>query len=670
MAVQAPNLRGNKEVPVDLVATEFDGGLITQLDEARLSLKQARESLNLIQDQDGLWTKRPGTAAYGQDISTSFDNWGVAVKDDGDGTTTNYLFVVDGGTPKRSVDGGAWTTVSGATFTSGKRGRSVQLGNKLYLANGTDALAFYDIENDTMETYSGLSAVGAPTVARTVLTTGSYNNFYRVSAVNAVGETVATAPTAGDAASGASYTTNKKRDNWKTDGTEYLTVSWSAVSGATGYNIYWSDTQGYEIYLGSTASTSFQDDGSADPNTFVEYPVDDTTTGPKFGNVAISGNRIWGTLDPENPWRVYFSGTGNQLGAFSPYFGGGFVDIEKGGAERPQAIKHYRDGTGNPAAVVYTSGPNGVGSTWIIELVTATVGSTPIVIPASYKITGSNGSDAPDSLVEANNAVFGYNSAVGFNSLRTKPSQLNVLSTDEVSFGIRNYARGLKRSAINQLTGIHYDGKILWSVPNGSDVNNEVVVLDLENKNWAKPWTIGFKGFLEYAEANGEVRLLGIPTSGTKLLDISNSYQGDSGVAFATKYRSGLYHFSKSQTAFAWIDKVHVILGRPKGTINVNIIGTQRNKLSQTLKSRTITDETSNSGIGSELISSTQISDATTAPTTFASASVKKTIKVNKLLNNIQIEVSSAGLSSDYSLQGWAVEGRLVPINEPSSWRN
>ena len=672
MAITPPRIRGTREVPVQIVMDDFSDGVVTLLDEARLSPKMAREATNLMHDQDGLWTKRWGTQEYGSDISTSFDGWATATVDDGDGTASQELLVVDGGIFKKSTDGGSWSTIAGGvSFTAGNRARTAQLGSKVYFGNATDAIAFYDIDGNTMQSYSGISAPAAPTVARTTLTTGSYNNFYRVSAVNDVGETIATASSAGDAASGASYTSNKPRDNWELDGSEYMTISWSSVAGASGYNVYWSDTEGYEVLLGTTDTTEFIDDGSNVPNAFIEYPIDDTTTGPKIGYFAVSGNRIWGTLDPDNPYRVYFTGTGNQLGSYSPYFGGGYVDIELGGAERPKSIRHFRDGKGNPMAVVFTSDPNGRGSTWLIELISASVGSTSIVIPSTLKVQGSNGTSAPDSVIEARNALYGYNSAIGFNWLGTKPSQLNVLANDEVSVPIRNYVRNLSEASIDKMAGIEYDGKLIWSVPNGGTENNETIVYDLEQRAWGKSWTVGYKGFIEYTDTDGSSKLLAIPTSGTKFLELNENFLSDNGTAFGTKYRSGLIHFGNSHTEFAWVNKVHVILGRPRGTVNFSIIGTQRNKSSQTLKSKEITTSSSNSGIGTESISELPlISESTNAPDVFSEASIKKTIKVNKLLNNMVVEVSSDSAAADYTIMRIIVEGRLVPINEPSSWRN
>jgi hypothetical protein len=665
MAYRPPKLTPERVVPVEITMQDFSAGQVTLIDEARLSEKAALDATNLMQSQDGLWTKRWGTANYGAAISTSFDGWGVAVKDDGDGTTTQILIVVDGGVFKKSTDGGSWSTIAGGvSFTAGLRSRTAQIGSRLYFGNGTDPLAYYDIINDQMVDYSGIVA---PTNAATNLTssglsTGSYNNYYKVTAVNLVGETTPLTFSV--------QTTNKKRDNWATDGSDFVNLTWTASASATGYNIYWSDTQGYEVYIGSTSGTAFTDDGTG-LNELIEYPDDNTTTGPKMSYLAVSSSRLWGTLDPENPWRIYFTGTGNQLGAFSRYFGGGWVDVELGGAERPVALKHFRDGKGTPTTIVFTKDPQGGGSTWICELVSATVGSTPILIPALYKITGSNGTPAPDSVIEARNSLYGYSRTIGFTSLGTKSSMLNVLATDEVSVNIRPSARGLNGAAIEGVTGVYYDGKAIWSVPEGSTTNNKTFVLDFENKNWAVGWGIGFDGFIEYTDSNGNSHLLGVPTDNSLYFkEISENYLGDSGESFNTKYTSGLIHFDRTHTSFAHVEDVTFILGRPKGNITLTVGGTKRNKSFANIKTKTITAEGSNSGVSYEPLSYTQLSTSSGVPEYFQQAAVKKTIRINKLLNNIKLQVSSTDLDVEYTILRIIIRGVLIPVSPPSDWRN
>lgn len=59
--------------------------------------------------------------------------------------------------------------------------------------------------------------------------------------------------------SAAATVTTEADDDWLGDGSEYATVSWSAVSGAVKYNIY-KEKSGTYGFIGSAESTSFVDD--------------------------------------------------------------------------------------------------------------------------------------------------------------------------------------------------------------------------------------------------------------------------------------------------------------------------------------------------------------------------------------------------------------------------
>lgn len=666
MPVPTPKLSGNKSKKFELVIDEFKEGVITEYDESRIPEKAARQAQNLMQVQDGLWGVRWGTKQYGATYTGPIDGWFVAVKDDGDGTTTQEIIIIDNGTPKKSTDGGSWSTITGATYTVGKRATFAQLGSKVYIANGTDDLSFYDLSVGTISTYTGESVPTNPSASRTTLTTGDYNAYYRVTTVSSVGETGATATFS------VSGGLNKERSQWKDDGTEYLTLSWDDMSGSAdfqGYNVYYGDASGYEVFLASTPTNSYIDDGSASPNPYIEYPDDDTTTGPTFSQVSVVGNRLWGTGDPTNPWRVYWSGVGNSEGAWSPFFGGGYVDLEKGGKQRPQSVQQFRTGKGDPIATVLSSDPDGNGATWQIELIATSIGSTAVIIPASYKVIGSVGTNAPNAVVQARNSIFFANSQ-GLFTIGTKPQLLNVLATDEISQNIRSSWESLSQSSMDQAEAYEYDGKIFFAMPTISGENNQIWILDLERRNWTLPWTLGVKGFLEYTDSSGETHLLAVPESGTKLIEFSEQYKGDSGSGFTTIYQTPLIHVDDTHTRFAFIEKVTVEFGRPKGQIDISVAGTQRSKAFSSIKQRTIAALSSVMGFTSAPFSSTNFSDNSNAPETFASSSLKKELKVKKPLNNIQIQISSDDVDQEYVINRIIVQGRMVNITSPSSWRN
>src|SRR5690606_10601820 len=99
---------------------------------------------------------------------------------------------------------------------------------------------------------------------------------------------------------------NKSRNQWTAS--ESVQWSWDPVGGADRYQLYIGDESGRQGLLPvSITTTSFTDDGTLEINPYVEPPLSNTTSGPKFKSMTVSGNRIWGTNDPENPFIVHFS---------------------------------------------------------------------------------------------------------------------------------------------------------------------------------------------------------------------------------------------------------------------------------------------------------------------------------------------------------------------------
>ncbi|KKR55642.1 MAG: hypothetical protein UT94_C0063G0012, partial [Candidatus Uhrbacteria bacterium GW2011_GWF2_40_263] len=168
----------------------------------------------------------------------------------------------------------------------------------------------------------------------------------------------------------------------------------TASSGATRYQIYLSDQSGYEVLLGNSDVTNFTDDGTNDLNVYIEVPDANTTGAPKFISMVLSGNRVWATNNTADMYKVYFSGTGSFIGNFSDFYGGGWINLEKGGREIPVAVKHYQSGTGEGRATVLSRTPDGRGAVWQITITSATVGSTSFSVPSATKVVGSFGTES------------------------------------------------------------------------------------------------------------------------------------------------------------------------------------------------------------------------------------------------------------------------------------
>jgi hypothetical protein len=403
-------------------------GVITLIDKSRVPKDALIEAQNIFLVEDGVPTPRPGTDWYGTAPSASaIDGAAMYYTDAG----VPHIVCVAGGTIYRSTnDGVTWTACTGATLTSGKKAFFVQDHSYLYITDKFDNIVRYD-GSTTLVTYTSLTTPAAPSIAETGLAGTTYNRYYKISAVNSVGFTPASSAS-------AVVQSALDRDSWDST-TNFATLTWGAVTGATRYDVYTSNDNIDYYYLDTVignSSTSYQDNGSAIQNTNVLAPTDNTTQGPKIQRLEQIGSRLWGVQDNDNPWRVWFSGSGAYAGYFSSAYDGGYIDLMKGSQFRPVRVVDYRDGKGTPYATVWCSSPDGRGCIWQISLEIITVGTESITVPSAYRLPGSRGSDAPESVVNVLNDYMFYNSQAFYN-LGSRAQFLNLLSTDESSANIR-----------------------------------------------------------------------------------------------------------------------------------------------------------------------------------------------------------------------------------------
>jgi hypothetical protein len=667
----------SKDLLIDI--SDMSGGSNNLIDEARMPTKFAVQSNNMMQVQNGLWKTRWGTNTYGKDFAANPDGAQEYVKSDG----TTELITIANGKAYKSTDGGTPTEVTGATFTAGLQCYFMQLGgydssnafhNYLYIANGTDVLARYD--GTSLQTYSSLAAPAGLTASLVAsgLTSGTHTYYGQVTSLNAVGETVGSTE--------ASITTNKLREDWVA-GTDKVSWQWSTVANATRYQLYVANTQGYEALLASTDAVSFVDDGSTPINPYVQVPYDNTTTAPKFTSMCTSNNRIFATNNSGDMYKVYFSGTGRNIGAFSDFYGGGWINLERGGKELPIAVKHFQSGTGEGRATVLCKTSNGQGAVWQISIISATVGDTTFSIPSAAKVVGSFGTESILGVVQGTNNL-NFPNRKGWFGLGSQVNYYGVLRTNELTSNIRPYWRSLAGSKISGIAAYFYDAKIFISVPTSSAGNDRIIVYDEERGNWAVDWSIGAKQFFEYTDSSKNTHLLYIPTSGTKLVELSESYLNDQGVAFNQSYISPLIPVGKDLTNIMSHLESIVELGRPQGVVNFQILGVGKNNNFSTIGTKTITNFGSNTGVGSDLasdffasstndnnhkVSGTWTVYFTATPSSFTQSTTKKAIKKKAKLYAIQFKVYSNSADTTYTINRLQAKGRLISSRLPTSWR-
>lgn len=642
------------------IINKFNGGVSTLLDAARVGLNQAVDATNLMQEQDGIWTTRWGTEFYGQPIPGESSI--LAIAEYLKSNNTRELIAIGATTGKiyKSVDNAdSWSQIGSIVFSTSAKFSFIQIDSYLYIANGIDSLTRYN--GTTITQYSSIATPTLNALTRGAgLSAGSITYYYKVTALNAVGETIGS--------NEQSITVNKDRSTW-TLATENIGLTWNVIAGATRYQVYFSEETNRETLIADVATNAYTDTGADVANPYVVVPQDNTTGAPLFSEMAIIGNRIWGTKDSVNPYRVHWSGDGLNLGAFSAYYRGGWIDLEKGGREKPVFVGNYRTGKGDNATTVLCSSPEGVGSVWQISLDEFTVGSLTFIAPAAQKIVGTIGTNSPKAVVSAMDSLIFANKRAVY-SLGNKQQIFNVLATDEMSANIRPSYRNLDLSKLSNMCAYWYDSKIFFSATEKGIANNNIIfVFDTERRNWSWKWTIGVNQFLEYTDTSNNTYLLGVQAGNSRLIRFNPNVYSDLGQAFATSYISGLIPISDNVKFFAKVNDVIVQLGRPQGEIKFEIFGLQKKKGFAGLASKTIVTETSSNYYSYTGYSKQKYSYSDSVAKIFSDISTKKRVRVKKLLSAIQYRVYSNSLNTKYSILSIQADGNLIPTRIPSSWK-
>ena len=578
-----------------------------------------------------------------------------------------HLVAAAGGVIWRSTDDAAtWTECTGARYTAGTDVNFNQYNEFLYITDGVDNIIRYD-GTTTLQTYTALTTPTAPTVAHTGLGTTTFQYLYKVAAVNQIGYSVASDVGTGD----TKFTTT--RDLWSS--TAYVTISIGAITNATRYDVYISEDGVDYYYLSSAipatvgAAATYRDDGTALVNPVVTAPTANTTQGPLVEELTNVGSRMVGVRDTVDRFKIWYSSGQPPYGAFSNSYDGGYIRFQAGGKLIPKKVVDYRDGKGTPFATIFCDSADGQGAVLQMSFDLLTVADISITVPSVYRLPGSRGTPAPDSVVNVLNDYFFYNSQAFYN-LGSRAQFLNLLSTDEASANIRPSVKQISASGESGIAATYFDARIYFSVPIGTTTNNYTMVYDTERKAWLpKAFTLGFKKFLRYTDTTGSRRLLALKPGDSVLSEISSNFNGDYGVAFTTSLKTGLYPTTKNRFEFQWTEEGEVELANPQGSVNIELIGIERTQGFATQNSETIESTLTSTGWDTFLWDSTAWDDTTTVVDTFSESSIKRYFTVQRELNAVQWAISTNTLNARYVLRTLQTSGTDTQGGKPRQWR-
>lgn len=570
-------VRTNKKF-VAIPQSHFPKGYISTLSQSRMPPDGLATMINGTLEQDSVPRPRPPFIPYGAAFLGTCIGMGTFIKMVG-GKPEHWeisMQVISGVAEVCTrKDGGTWTAIGGSYNTSAwvvftpaaALNSDGTQDSRVYISNGKDAMSYLDIGSNTLITYTGLATPSAPTATPTGLTGTNFTQYYRISANNAGGESAASA--------NGNHQIQVARDFWTTG--EYITVTWSAVTGATSYNIYTSDISGQESYLATVSGLTFVDDGSITINVFKQAPSSDSSAGPVVSNMINMDNQLFGVGDPNNPQFLWYSGQGLHLGDFSfnPQ-GGGYVGIDYGGDSVPTAPFAFHDGHGNPVLSILTHGPAGRGKLYHMQFTTTTVGTTTLTYPNVYEASAQDGTPAQLGVAIYNNNAY-YCTGTQFKTTGIKPNVINILSTDTIfNQGIPDL-QNLNLGALSGTIAQEYLGKIYFAVATGSSTtNNELWILDLTRGGlWILRWPVSVKYMWLYEDNNGKAHFLTLQGNTVLELDLlrqATPHQ-DNGVAFQCVIGSGAMVFDKGGVAMFSSYFTYFKLIFPAGQIVANIYG-------------------------------------------------------------------------------------------------
>lgn len=551
-------------------------------DDGRIDPSGLTAAQNVLLEQDGVIRPWPSMVAYGpQPTGTVLGEVGDFKVVDGL-TDTKWLITVQNvsGTARVYIrkDQDAWIECTGKDFDLTARCHFAQIDNKVLITNGVDNLSYLDIDPDsgTYQDVIPFVQVDTPSTTgavQTGLTGTTYPLSYKVTSSNQ-----------GESAASAAFTVNvvKIRGSW--NGTsEYVTITADRETNAEYYHVYINDasnsSSGEWEYIGSvkdpgTGSTwSFRDTGSVSPDYTRTAPLGDSSAGPKASRASVINGRVYLTGDADNPRYVRFGGDvlGSELD-FSPYGGGGYVEIGAGGKEIPLKVVSFRNGQGIPSIMALCQTSGGRGKRYILSPETTTLGSTLINFMSVAEDNGEDGTDAPDGVLVYKDALW-YPSLDGFKSTFTKQQIQNILSTDEVSEAIEPDVNNISLSYLDKCCGVAFKGRLYWALPVGSSSNNQIWTLDLKRgRGWMLPRNVDADWLTLYEDNAGKTHFLVL--SNNNIYEFSYaSLTNDDGTAFSTYARSGIIKFSDDGEEYASVIDIKFVFLRPRGSIEIQVDG-------------------------------------------------------------------------------------------------
>lgn len=645
---------------INVHQNKFPKGYISTIDNSRRPLDSLSDMTNMEVVQDNVVRPRPPLVQYGTQPSNTIIGR-IPVRYNGQ---RKMFFMMDtAGTGKlySQTDGGAYSLIgTGGSYSNTAWAGGVQAKNRVYVYNGISNLTYVDLPTNNITTYTALTTPSISSVAKTGMTGTAFNHYYRVTANNDVGESIASAAFL--------QTSGKVRDAW-IDQTDFMAITWGAVAGASSYTVYYGSslTTIEELYTVSGATT-FTDYGTLATNPFKLAPEGNSTQGAVFTwmYVDAKNSQIFG-ISSDN--KLYYSAPGT--GDFSPFNGGGWVAIDENGDTVLNYVDGFRNGKGDPVITVSARGAAGRGKLFHVSFETLTVGDQVIVYPNVYEANGQSCTYAPRATVKARDSLT-YPTGQDFKSTGTSQNIVNILTTQSITQVIEPDVERISIQNLHKAVGIEYRDRIYFALPVGSTENNEIWYLDLSRRNlWVLRWQIAAKDMWLYEDNSGATHFCVLVNN--KILEFTRAgaqTHQDDGVAWRSRAAFQSLVWDEDGITLGSVRNLYAKLLFPKGQIAMNASGLTRKGVQIAAGSDNFTTTTTYTGIGQWLYGDALLQknaawkygDDPGEIKTFGKGVAVLRVKPRGLLNQMDWEVVSETAGTDYILS--AVNTRGFALSE------
>lgn len=665
--------------------TSFDMGL-DERGDYNIQPNAFSYGRNVMVNSRGNVTKRlvkrkwlPDAVAFNSEVSTVY--YGGQI----------YYFIADDSKVRYCQENDtSWTACGGSnsiTTTSGTITTFLRTGNWLLCMNGTDELRYIDLSDFTMNQFTSVvNPVNTLTYARTGLSSGGITVYYCITYnSDGGGET--------GISNILSATVNKSRGSWKTDGTEYLTLTFNDTPpvGATSRNVYIAIAiQGSAVAVGDmfllkanvpTGNTTFVDNGQ-DPITLFGAPTANTTAGVKVKNAIMADNVPVMYGNPDEPYTLYFPVV-LEGGGIS--FGGDAQSLRllEGTNYYPTSVVGFRNNQNIPSLLTLFSGTEGVSKQQTVTQKTLSYGNNILTYWGADDLnSGASAVYSSYGTVAYLNQLL-FPSSEGITSIKTEANLQNVLAPSVVSEAINTTYKTIKTANFDMIVSTGWNNLIMFTMPTrGFNYNNQIVVYDLSNKDKPKwyIWDINANWIGTVSPPNRDSFVY--IRDGKYFYKLVEGYVAEddapdgTSLPFPMNIESALIPFNTQKNSFFAMNQCVFYVAEFIGTINITVsYYNQKGKLKSKTKTYTYGSPSRNLLGGwsnprnlwrswnTRVINwSTEIPSASSAN---ASTKVKRRFRVrtpNPVINEYKVSITSNLANTSFDLVAVAPEGVMIGV--------